>query len=121
MTEPLRDRIRAAKPPEAEALEVPEWDVIVEVRSMSVVEKGALAVMASSNGDTDAAAQYVEYLPRVVIATCFDPTTGEPVFGEDDREWLASQPAAIVERLAVAGTRVSGLAEGALDVGKGAS
>lgn len=108
----LRDRAKAAQAFTTETVEVPEWGdangvPVFEVRSMTVAGKSA-ALAAARTGDGDDVDLGV-LLPAVVVATAHDPATGKPAFEDADREWLAGANAKAVERLFLAGSRVSGL------------
>ena len=109
----LRERIRKSEV-KGKPFTVEGWDEKVELRSMTVAEKVDLV----GEGDDVSAAQTAEILPKVIVLTCYDPDTGEPVFSNGDEEWLATQPAAVVEPLALAGLKASGLDESALDEAK---
>ena len=63
-------------------------------------------------------AELAKMLPGVVIVTCFDPGSGERVFSNDDLDWLQGQPATIIETVANAGLRVSGVTDEAVEEGK---
>lgn len=101
-----RDRILAHPRGTGEMLEVPEWDVTVELRSMSIAQKGKLI------GDEEpTAAKMSLMLPEVIVFTCYDPDSGEPIFSADDLEWLQNEPASIIENVAMKGLNVSGVEE----------
>ena len=109
----LHERIRAASVT-GEAFDVPGWGVKVEVRSMSIAEKGALDSVS---------ADMAAFAPAVLIPTCYDPETGQRLWGKDDAAWLSEQPASVIEPLMLAGLKASGLSAealaGAIDEGKG--
>lgn len=94
----------------AETIRVPEWDVDVEVRSITVAERDALV-----EGDSGT------FGPRLVIASVYDPETGERAFSDDDLEMLCGLPVGLVDALVAAAFRVSRLGKDALDLGKGDS
>jgi hypothetical protein len=112
----LRERIRASEAP-TRLLEVDGWDVTVEIRSMSVAEKFGLF------GDDDeiTLARTGQMMPDVILLTCFDPETGDKLFTDEDREWLADAPAGPIETVAMAGLSLSGVDQDAIDAGKGDS
>lgn len=103
----LRDRIKAnATVFPTETVEA--WGQTVEVRSMTVAEQARLVdKFTRVDGTRDVGG----WVPAVIVATCFDPQTGEPVFTDDDVDWLRAQPASAVDGVATAGLRVSGLTE----------
>ena len=108
----LRDRIFAAEIV-TETMQVEGWDVEVEIRPMTVAQKANLFP-----GDEVKIADTETLIPRVIVLTCFDPSSGEPVFTEDDMEALAELPANVAEEVANAGLRISGLTDDAVDEGK---
>lgn len=108
----LRAKILASKVT-GEKLNVPGWGVDVELRSMSIATKSRIV------GDGDATPEQLSLLlPSVIIATAHDPKSGEALFTDDDMEWLKDQPAGIIEHVALAGLRVSGLDDGAVELEK---
>lgn len=103
----LRDRIKStATVFPTETVQVPEWNVTVEVRSMTIADQSRLVDRFTREDGTRDVGRMV---PAIVVATCFDPVTGERVFTDDDLEWLADQPAKVVDDVASVGLRVSGL------------
>jgi hypothetical protein len=102
----IRDRIRSTADVRSEIVEVEQWGVKVEVRSMTGRERAAyLQAATDENGDPD----FVAMFPAVVVATCFDPETGERVFQEGDESWLPDKAAAPLDQLARVGLRLSGI------------
>lgn len=110
----LKDKIRSAKDIQSESVYVSEWDVTFEVRSMTAAER-AIFVRASvdDEGEMDFTSMYV----GIVAATAYDPETGTKVFeeGEKDLELLASKAGSAVEKLAIAGLRLSGMSKEAIN------
>ena len=122
----LADQIRAAHDVSAELYDIPEWDVTVELRSMSARQRAAFAsnVAFTADGGVQMDATRVEVLWGAVIqACCFDPDNGEPVFTEEDIEWvMAEKNANVVDSLANACLAVSGMgADSEGDAGKDSS
>jgi hypothetical protein len=108
----LRDQIMSAQDTHSELVEVPEWGVKLEIRSMSGASRAILMQGAVlSGGQVDMAQVY----PDLIIQTCFDPETGEPVFQAEDRDLILSKNGAILDRLAEVATRLSGFNENATD------
>lgn len=95
--------------------EIPEIGLTIELRSMTVGQMEALGELGE---DDDAV------LPTL-IATCFDPKTGEALFTEDDSEWVRSQPISVIEPLMSAALEASGVdpraAQQAIESGKDGS
>jgi hypothetical protein len=107
----LRKNIFDADDITKELLEVPEWGVTVEIRSMTAGQRATLTEGATSADKVDVSNMYA----KTVIATVFDPTTGLPVFTEQDREAILSKNGAVIERLATKALGSSGLGEKAVD------
>ena len=74
----LRGKIFAADDITKELVEVPEWGVAVEIRSMTAGQRATLTEGATSADKVDVSNMYA----KTVIATVFDPETGLPVFTE---------------------------------------
>lgn len=103
----LRSKIIAANDVPEESVEVPEWDVTVLVRGMT---GEARAHMMSRSVDPNTGEMSYEALyPEVIIATVFDPETGDPVFDAADRGVLNTKSGGVLERLARDGMRLSGM------------
>ena len=122
----LAEQIRAAHDVSAELYEIPEWNVTVELRSMSARQRAAFAssVDITADGNVEMTGNRVELMWGTVIqACCFDPDNGEHVFTEDDIEWLmAEKNANVVDSLANACLSVSGMgADSDGDAGKDSS
>ena len=107
----LRDKIFSADDITKELMEVPEWGVTVEIRSMTAAQRATLTEGVSSADKVDVSNMYA----KTVIATVFDPETGLPVFTEKDREAILSKNGAVIERLATKALGSSGLSEKAVD------
>ena len=111
-----RDRFKARPRIKGELLEIPEWDMTVELRSMSIAQKGNLI------GDEEPTASKMSLmLPEVIVFTCYDPDTQEPIFTADDLEELKNEPASVIETVAMKGLSISGLDEDAGEEKKDAS
>lgn len=121
MSTTLRDQIRSASDMEAEHVEVPEWGVTVEVRTMTGRQRARI-MTEMANGGIDNVD--VEHLWSSVLTTCiYDPATGDNVFADEDLEWLMTEKsAAVIDRLSRRCLDVSGITEdGAAEVGKDSS
>lgn len=106
----IRGKILAANDMTSETVEVPEWGVTVEVRSLTAKKRAALLNdAANNNGKVDLTKIY----PDMVIACTFDPETGEQVFSEADRDEIGGKNGKAVERIADVAGRISGLNEAA--------
>lgn len=70
----------------SEIVYIPEWDVKVEVRASTVKQQYALIdkTRKGSDGEVDG----MMYAVEKIMATTFDPDTGELVFDNADRDML---------------------------------
>jgi hypothetical protein len=107
----LRDKIFTADDITKELVEVPEWGVTIEIRSMTAAQRATLTEGVSSVDKVDVSNMYA----KTVIATVFDPETGLPVFTDKDREAILSKNGAVIERLATKALGSSGLSDKAVD------
>lgn len=115
----IKEQVRAALDIEHEVVDIPVWgDVKIEVRSMTGRARSRLLKDAVQD---DGSMDFEAFYPRILIATCYDPDTGEAVFDAGDVDWLNDKAAGPVEKLARAGMRLSGLSEKAVDEGKDSS
>ncbi len=109
----IRDLILAAQDIPSESVDVPEWGVKVEVRGMTGAER--TRIMDKAVGQTgDVNLQFV--YPEIVIATSFDPESGEQIFSPNDRDALLAKSANALDRLASVGMRLSGFTQESADV-----
>jgi len=117
----LREKILAAQDVDKEIVHVDAWGVDVEVRSMSLAMRERIGQLAS---DAEEARKEGRDIPpafsaSVVIATAFDPDTGEQLFTADDIAALNEKSAAAVGKLSEVGARLSGLTDEAkVEAGK---
>ncbi len=108
----LRDKIFSSDDITKELVDVPEWGVSVEIRSMTALERAKLMEGATINGDkVNVGLMYA----LTVIATCYDPESGLPIFTENDKEAILSKNGSVIERLATKAMGNSGLTEKAVD------
>ena len=113
----IRDRIIAASDTASELLVIKEWDVTVEVRSMSGAARAVLIQDAANN---DGKVNFAKILPEIIIGCVFDPETGERVFESKDEEALMEKSGQVLDKVLAVAMRLSGFADGAVDVaGKG--
>ncbi len=115
----IRDLILAKQDIPSQIVDVPEWGVKVEVRGMTGAERTRIMDKATGNAG-DVNLQFI--YPEIVIATSFDPETGEQIFVPADRDVLLSKSASAIDRIALVGMRLSGFTkEAADDMGKDSS
>lgn len=115
----IRDQILAVQDIPTELVDVPEWGVKIEVRGMTGAERTRIMDKATASaGEMNLQMIY----PEIVIATSFDPETGEQVFLPEDQSILLSKSATALDRVAMVGMRLSGFTkESADELGKGSS
>lgn len=108
----LRDRILQADDIGRELVEVPQWGVTVEVRTMSAGKRSRmLQTCALPDGTIDLDRLY----PMLIVATVFDPEDGERVFTEEDMPALQEKSASSIEFVAQKAMEMSGMAAKAVD------
>lgn len=112
----LRDTILAAADTESEVVDVPEWGVKLEMRSPSARERTRMLKAAMIEGETTPDLE--KFGPALIVATAFDPDTGEQVFTVDDIVALGDKSAQVVERLSTVSMRLAGMRADAVDEGK---
>jgi hypothetical protein len=102
----LREKILQKQDHASEIVHVPEWDVKLEVRSLSGKERAWLIQHHTlANGKPD----LEKMLPALIISTAYDPETGEKVFNPADRDAVNQKNGFILERLADVSMRVNKL------------
>lgn len=112
----LREKILAAEDIQSEMVEVPEWECTVEVRGMNGADRSRIleAAASSEDGKIGIGSMYVE----TVIASAYDPDTGERIFSQADRDVLMSKSASAIDRIATVGMRLSAMDAKAADDAK---
>jgi hypothetical protein len=105
----LRDQIMKAKDISGEKLEIKEWGVTVEVRTMTARERARIMENAV-DPNTGKASIGVMY-PEIAIACVHDPETGEKIFTEQDKELLLDKSGAALEKIAQLAMQISGMTE----------
>lgn len=117
----LRERILRKNDRASESLTIPEWDVTVEVRSMSGKLRNRYVELVTTNGldkESDPAkvgAVMLPLMPEFVLDGVYDPETGERVFQEGDLEALLEKDGEVIQRIAQKVIGLSKLGEQAVD------
>lgn len=103
----LRESILTADDLPTEEFPVPEWGVTVLLRGMTAEQRAMMFENHSDpeSGDLDTVALY----PAVLVRCMYDPETNEPIFSEADIGPLNRKSAKVVERVANACLRLSGM------------
>ena len=114
----IKAKIRSAQDIDREIITIPEWDVSIEVRSMTVRQRASF--VAASQDTSDNGDKIENVYGQILVTCCIDPEDGSPVFTEDDLSWLMTEKSgAVIDRLVTSCLEVSGLKEKAIDeVGK---
>lgn len=132
----LREKILNAKDIKTELVTVSEWDVTVEVRGLTGAQRAAAlekATVTSTNdaGDETQRRDDVKLSALLIIASTYDPETGQRVFGDNDIDPVLEKAAGPLDSVARVAMRLNaGTVEshkaleknlGATDTGAGAS
>lgn len=118
----IKDKIKQAGDLEREVVDIPEWDVTVEIRSMSARQRALMANFTELDDQSNSDRQ--EALWGFLLTACvFDPTSGNPVFDEDDLDWLFTDKSfAVIDRLTTKCLTVSSVLKDSVDAaGKSSS
>lgn len=108
----LRDQILAADDIGSQTITVEQWGVDLEVRTLSAVQRSRMLQTCSlPDGSVDLDRLY----PMLIIATVFDPDTGDQVFSESDMLALQEKSASAIEFVAQASMQMSGMTAKAVD------
>lgn len=113
----LRETILAARDIDREIVDVPEWGVSIEVRSMSAGARLSLLQHASQSGTVE----LNNMIPGLIVACCFDPESGDAIFTDKDASLLLAKNTRVIERLAEVAMKLSKMLPEAVDEGKDAS
>lgn len=115
----LSEKIKAVDDSSVTLYEIPEWDVTVEIRSITARSRARFfAEISNDDGSVgfNADPDRIEGMWwHVISKTCFDPENGEPVFEDGDKEWLFERNALVINQLAEQCMAVSGLTGDAID------
>ena len=105
----LRDQILATKDIPSEIVNIPEWNVDIEVRGMTGSDRTRILETAvdTKTGTVNLKVVY----PEIIIASAHDPKTGERIFNEDDRDAILTKSANALDRVAEVGMRLGGFSK----------
>lgn len=106
----LRSTILASDDITVEPIEIPEWGIpagLLAVKSMTGATRAAMlkSAMDPETGEMDFANMYAE----VIIATLVTIADQQPLFSTNDRPLLNQKSGSVLEKVAGAGMRVSGM------------
>ena len=108
----LRDRILNADDIGRELFTVPQWDVEIEIRTLSAMQRSRMLKACTLPDET---IDLDRLYPMLIIATAFDPATNEPVFTEADMSALQEKSAGAIEAVATKAMQMSGMTAKAVD------
>jgi len=114
----IKDKIKAAKDIRSQVVKVKEWAVKIEMRSMTGAQRANILNMdieVDPKAPGKNKVMFEKLYPDIIIACSFDPETGDPIFGEEDRDWLMQKNCGPIEQLALVGMQLSGLSADALE------
>ncbi len=80
----------------------------IEVRGLTAGARGRLLNSARKE---DGSLDFEQYFAALVIEASYDPSTGERIFSEPDRDAVNELPVSIVEKIADVAQRLSGLGD----------
>lgn len=110
----LRDQIANADDLSTEEIPVPEWDIVLTMRTPTLAERAAMIRRFFNENGESKTTDLSEMYPALLIATCVDPATGAALFTEADADLLRSKNGNVVERLATAAMRLAGMSADAI-------
>lgn len=108
----LRERILRANDFTCEQIEIAEWGLTVEVRSMSGAARAAIVQAGAAAGQLP---DMSKFTADIVVMCTFDPESGEQVFTKDDAALVLEKNGAALEKIVTAAMRISGFAVEAVD------
>lgn len=114
MSSALREKILNAPDIQKELVRVDEWDVTVEVRTLTgarmfEVKKGSSEIRKNDDGEDVEVQDQAKLYAELLIASVFDPETGTPVFEAADRDALVGKSFAVLDRVVTVAMRICGL------------
>ncbi len=117
MSSALRTKILDAKDIKTERLEVPAWGCTLEIRGLTAARRGSLVERATVVSGKDDEGHDVSTVdskilnPLLIIASCFDPETGEQVFEETDAEGIDNKSSETTDLVTSVILRLNGMAK----------
>ena len=102
----LKDKIRDADDVVKKRIEVPGWNVTLEGRAISGMDR---AKLFATGTDKDGEIIWEKFILLLIVMSYYDPETDERVFNESDIDWLKEKSADSIELLAETTMRLNGL------------
>jgi hypothetical protein len=113
----IRAAIKAAKPYSSTEVDVPEWGIRVQIRSMTLGARNAMTERTMERNDENERAGLpkgtgnLKAMYSEVLAGSVYGLDGIQVFTADDAEWIQSLDAPIIDKLAKPALILNGLQE----------
>jgi len=107
----LKEKIKAADDISRQRIEVPEWGVELEVRSITGANR---AKLLQETTDDEGKVIFGKLYPKLLIYSLYDPKTNELIFSEKDESWLMEKNGTPIEKLVNLAMGFSGLSEGSI-------
>jgi len=108
----IKQKIKTVQDIKTEIVDISEWDVKIEIRTMSAKQRAEL--LTSSVGEDGKFVQK-SFQAGLVISCCYDPETKEKIFSPEDGDWLMDKAAGPIENLATRISKISGLSKLAME------
>lgn len=108
----IKSKIKEAQDLKKEIVQISEWDVSIEVRTMTAKQRAELFNLSM---DEDGKFIQKNFQAGMVIASCYDPETGDKLFAPEDADWLMDKASGPIEKIINKVTKLSGLIRGALE------
>jgi hypothetical protein len=114
MSSKLREKILGAPDIKKELVRVDEWDVTVEVRTLTgaqmfEVKKGSSEIRKNEEEEDVEVQDQAKLYAALLIASVFDPETGAPVFEAADRDAIIAKSFAVLDKVVTVAMRICGL------------
>lgn len=97
-----------SKKPAEDLVEVPEWGVKILCRAMNAETR--IKIQMAAFDEKSKRTDYRNVFAQIIMAACYNPTTGRKIFTESHKDTLMKQlDGGAIERLALAVLRLSGM------------
>jgi len=114
MASSLRAKALAAKDIKTETLDVPQWDCTFAIRGLTGAQRAVLierATVKATNGDGEETSRVDSKIlnPLLIVASCYDPASGEQVFQDADADALDQKSAEAIDLVTSVILRINGM------------
>lgn len=114
----IRDRIAAKPQTPRELMTLPEWDVTIELRGVTLGQRSKIMQEGYVTDAKGTRPVFETFYPLLLIASCHDPVSGDPVFpsttpaeAEASTAFIQGLNPAVVDRMAKRAMALSGMTE----------